>query len=57
MSPFSRLIESLANLITDTVEMTFEMFADMDPIQLATLSICVLVIAGMCMRGNPVRGA
>jgi len=57
MSPIARLIDSLADLITDTFATTCNMFVEMDPVQLATFSICCLVVAGMCLRGNPVRGA
>ncbi|QEG24990.1 hypothetical protein [Mariniblastus fucicola] len=57
MTPMSRFINGLSDLITDTAGATFDMFERMDTVQLATLSICVLVVAGMCLRGNPVRGA
>ena len=57
MSPISRLFSRLVDLITNTVSSVFGIFERMDMIQFGTISICALIIAGLCLRGNPVRGA
>lgn len=57
MTPIARFMNSLTDLISGTLSSTMSMLENMDPVQLATLSICVLVIGAMCLRGNPVRGA
>lgn len=57
MTPIERLLKSFVGLVSDIVGVFFNAFENMDMIQLATVSICVLVIAAMCLRGNPVRGA
>ena len=57
MTPIARFMNSLIDLISGTLTSTMSTLENMDPVQLATLSICVLVIGAMCLRGNPVRGA
>jgi hypothetical protein len=57
MTPISRLFSNLLDLVTGTFYTFLGMFEKMDGVQMATFSICVLVIGAMCLRGNPVRGA
>ena len=57
MSPISRLFSRLVDLLTNAVASVSNMFERMDMIQFATISICALIVAGLCLRGNPVRGA
>jgi len=57
MTPIERLLKNLVGLIFDTVGMAMDLFQQMDTVQMATFSICVLVISAMCLRGTPVRGA
>lgn len=57
MSPISRLFSRLVDLLTNAVASVSNMFERMDMIQFATISLCALIVAGLCLRGNPVRGA
>ncbi len=57
MTPISRFFSSLIDLITGTCHTFLGIFENMDAVQMATFSICVLIIGAMCLRGNPVRGA
>jgi hypothetical protein len=51
------IIDKLADLFTGVARTTVDMFQHMDTNTLAVVGICALVVAAMCLRGNPVRGA
>lgn len=57
MTPIERLFWGLLSLISDLVGAVSGLFERMDGVQLATVSVCALIIAAMCLRGSPVRGA
>lgn len=57
MTPIERIFWGLLSLISDFVGASFRLFEGMDSVQLGTVSVCAMILAALCLRGNPVRGA
>jgi len=57
MTPIGRLFKNLSEFVTSALGNFFDMLQNMNMIHLGIVSLCVLLIAAYCLKGNPVRGA